>query len=70
MFSPAIFACCTMVTLPAPAGTVKGSSVPTLWRPSDCTCAAGNALVTIDRSQVEGVQAPGGTQAFPNVGHV
>jgi hypothetical protein len=36
-----------------------------LWTPRDCTCAAGNALVTIDRSHDEGVQAPGGTQAFP-----
>src|SRR2546421_6623533 len=66
MVRPAIFACCTMVTLPAPDGTAKVSSVPTLWTPSDWTCAAGNALVTIDRSHDEGVQAPGGTQAFPS----
>src|SRR5438128_12568604 len=70
MVRPAIFACCTMVTLPALDGTAKVSSVPTLLTPSAWTCAAGSALVTIDRSHDEGVQAPGGTQAFPCAGHV
>src|SRR5437868_9518682 len=69
MLSPASFACCTMVTLPASGGTVKVNSVPTLWTPRAWTCSAGKALVTIGRSHDAGVQAPGGTQAFPCVGH-
>src|SRR5438552_4464389 len=65
MFSPATFACCTMVTLPASGGTVNVNSVPTLWMPRAWTCAASRALVTIGRLHDAGVQAPGGTQAFP-----
>ena len=57
-----------MLTLPASAGTVNDSSVPTLCGPRYCTCSFGRALLTIGRWQDAGVQAPGGTQAFPMAG--
>src|SRR2546428_9072118 len=57
-----------MLTLPASAGTVNDSSVPTLYVPRCCTCSFGRALLTIGRWQDAGVHAPGGTQAFPMAG--
>ena len=46
-----------MLIEPAPAGTVKCTSSPTVWRPSDCTCAAGSELRASGLTQAAGAAA-------------
>src|SRR5258707_15884581 len=67
MLRVAICACCTMVTLPVLAGTVKVTSSPTRWVPNFCTWAVGNALSTTGRTQAAGGQAASGTQVSLSV---
>src|SRR5260221_2282997 len=62
----ATLACCTMETLPVPAGTVKATLSPVVCASWSKTCA-GSALSTTGRLQDAGPQAAEGTQTFPRL---